>query len=247
MKRNVKIVAASDLHGARLVPLGDEVIRLKPDVFVIAGDLQGGGYGGREYFEREFIPMVRLLNSYGIETVLVPGNHDFYLHDLFRRKFVPRGYHLLIDQEETICGLRFYGTPWCPFINGKWVFEFQDAVIGQWFQKIPFGLDVLVSHSPPKGVGDENFDVSMQFKPEYRQHFGSESLRRRIFEVKPRLVLCGHIHSGDHKPYTYKQDNVTIANVSLLDERYNRAYGMARMTVMPGRKLRFTPGRKLYD
>lgn len=244
MGRCVKIVAASDLHGARLVPLGDEVIRLKPDVFVIAGDLQGGGYGGKEYFEREFIPMVRLLNSYGIETVLVPGNHDFYLHDLLRQKFVPRGYHLLADQEETICGLRFYGTPWCPYINGRWVYELQDKACEEFFNRIPSGIDVLVTHSPPLGEKSENFDVSLQFKPEYRKHFGSESLRRRIFEVKPRLVLCGHIHSGEHKPYTYKQDNVTIANVSLLDERYNRSYQMAKISM--GKSIRFLKGENRY-
>lgn len=245
----LKIVACSDIHGRPLVPMVNEVLHYKPDVFVIAGDLQGGGYsfGGYDYFCHELVPAVRRLHAEGIETVLVPGNHDFWLADALEKDVAQNGLHFLVDKEEEICGYRFYGTPWCPYINGRWVYEVQEEELAQHFKKIPPGIDVLISHSPPLGEGKaENFDVSMQFMPEYRKHFGSSNLRDAIVSKMPHLVICGHIHSGDHKLYQFNSKTV-IANVSLLDERYNRAYGMARMTVMPGRKLRFTPGRKLYD
>ena len=241
----VKIVAASDIHGACLQRIGDEVIRYNPDIFVIAGDLQGGGRSidGRAYYEREFIPMVRRLRSYDIEVVLVPGNHDIWLYNMDTKKLaIPRGYHLLIDNEETVCGLKFYGTPWCPFINGRWVYESEEDRLEYVFSKIPENLDVLIAHSPPLGMEKENMDVSMQFKIKFRQHFGSPNLRREIVEKRPRLVLCGHIHSGDHRPYVIGRS--TVANVSLMNEEYYRAYGMARVT-FTGDGIKYIKGKRI--
>lgn len=243
MGRGVKIVACSDIHGRTLVPLVNEVLHYKPDIFVIAGDLQG--MDGKFYYEREFVPMVRRLSSDGITTVLVPGNHDFYIHDNLAQ-LAQRGLYVLVDSEATVCGLRFYGTPWCPFINGRWVYEVQEEELAKHFKKIPAGLDVLISHTPPLGKGmSENFDVPLQFNPQHVRHLGSTYLREQIIDKMPHLAICGHIHSGEHKLHQFNS-TTAIANVSLLDEGYNRAYGMARITILLGRKLKFTQGRKLY-
>lgn len=46
---------------------------------------------------------------------------------------------------------------------------------------------VLVSHSPPKGLGDLTSGG---------QHVGSEAVREAIAAKRPPLVVCGHIHDS---------------------------------------------------
>ncbi|MCB0098855.1 MAG: hypothetical protein KDE46_24140, partial [Caldilineaceae bacterium] len=53
-------------------------------------------------------------------------------------------------------------------------------------------LDVLVAHSPPRGIHDE----------EDRAHQGFESFLTFMRWFKPRYLLHGHIH-------IYRQDTVT--------------------------------------
>jgi Icc-related predicted phosphoesterase len=46
------------------------------------------------------------------------------------------------------------------------------------------GVDILIAHSPPKGLGDEDD----------RAHEGFESFHRLVRRLRPRLLLHGHIH-----------------------------------------------------
>jgi Icc-related predicted phosphoesterase len=47
-----------------------------------------------------------------------------------------------------------------------------------------FGLDILITHSPPRGIHD---------RPDHA-HTGFIALHRLIRAVRPRLVLHGHVH-----------------------------------------------------
>jgi Icc-related predicted phosphoesterase len=51
-------------------------------------------------------------------------------------------------------------------------------------------VDIIVSHLPPNGVLDED-----QGMYEKGTHSGSKILRDFILQKRPRLVVCGHIHS----------------------------------------------------
>ena len=88
----------------------------------------------------------------------------------------------------------------------------------RWFSKIPTGLDVLVTHSPPRIPGSD-VDRSLQTDSE---HFGSSELTEAITEKRPGLVFCGHIHTGLHGGVDFEGSR--IYNVSRLDERYEIAY-----------------------
>lgn len=79
-------------------------------------------------------------------------------------------------------------------ISYSWAFEGEPDTLKSWFKKIPDGLDVLVTHSPPRIPG-RDVDRSLQTDSE---HFGSPELTEAILEKRPRLVFCGHIHSGQH-------------------------------------------------
>jgi hypothetical protein len=47
------------------------------------------------------------------------------------------------------------------------------------------GLDVLIAHSPPAGVGDD---------PEDPAHRGFKAFHRLVGKLSPRLLLHGHVH-----------------------------------------------------
>lgn len=229
MLGGVKIVAASDIHGCvSCDSVADYAIRHRADILVIAGDIQNADLfrSVKSYFNADFIRSVRRLMDHGIEVVAVPGNHDFYLRDCLgadsRRRFIGN-LHILVDKTEIVSGVRFYGTPWVPTINGQWAYEEDDDDLADKFAKIPSDVDVLISHSPPLGFSDmEQWDVSLQHPDYARQHFGSRSLRKAIVSKRPRVNICGHIHTGDHRPLSL--EDTVVMNVSLIDERYNEAF-----------------------
>lgn len=65
------------------------------------------------------------------------------------------------------------------------------------------GVDVLIAHSPPKGVGDEDD----------RAHEGFEAFHWLVRRLTPRLLLHGHIHPyGVPKPDRYL-DATRVVNV----------------------------------
>lgn len=233
----VKILCASDTHG--LVDIGKlalSAIRRKVNVLVLAGDIQPArlDMSPDAYFNFTFIPSMMDLYSRGIDVVITPGNHDFWLKSRFDSGYIKKEFgsriHLLVDKAETVCGLKFYGTPWVPFINGQWCWERADNCLDEKFDLIPCGIDVLVCHTPPEGVGEEEtFDVSRQHNKMYWKHFGSKSLREAILRCRPRCVVCGHIHSGDHR--LNRIGDTALINCSLIDERYSEAYKPAEIIV----------------
>lgn len=228
--QEVKIVACSDLHGiASFENVAERAIQIGAQIVVVAGDVQTSfiGKDPASSFFFDFIdPTIDLLKS-GIDIVLVPGNHDFYLREKIgygRKKWKNDlcNLHVLCDQAIELCGLKFYGTPWCPWINGRWCYEDFDYKLDRRFKRIPSGVDILVSHTPPFGVKDEKWDVSLQ-NPTFRQlHYGSVSLRNVIERRKPRCVICGHIHTGSHA--AGRIGETVVLNVSLLNERYEKAF-----------------------
>jgi hypothetical protein len=60
------------------------------------------------------------------------------------------------------------------------------------WNKIPDGVDIVVTHTPPKGRCD-GAAASGQ-KDGIRE--GCPALLRRLEQVRPMLNICGHIHSG---------------------------------------------------
>lgn len=252
MRNGVKIVAISDLHEQCNIEKMEKGIEAKrPDIVVVAGDIQGSGgkFGGRLYWAYEFSPFLRRLEERHIDVVVIPGNHDFWLHEASTAENLHMGrvnpnLHLVDGLTRTVKGVSFWGTSWVPFINGQWKGETSENELKSIYAGMPLGVDVVVSHGPPLGIGDDNFDVSMQFKPQYRKHFGSSALRDEVLKKKPKLVICGHIHSGDHAPY--KIGDTTVVNVSLIDERYKPAYGLTQVFCQYGKELKITRGRKWY-
>lgn len=206
---SVDMLLTSDLHTTDLDTLDPKDAR----IVVIAGDIMGGGMdsddAGREYLERKFFPWCR--DHADKEIVVTAGNHDKFLFRQWvkgKKLNWPENVHYLVDKGETIGGLKFYGTPWC-LKNRPGRFEGTEETLKEYFAKMPKNLDVLISHSPPYIPGEKIDDRGDGL------HEGSKELTEAILDKKPRLVVCGHVHSGSRKP-AFLGDS-KVMNVSRVD------------------------------
>jgi 3',5'-cyclic AMP phosphodiesterase CpdA len=82
------IAHLSDLHFGRvdaavLAPLTEFLQAARPDVLVVSGDLT------QRAKSKEFIAARDFLETFSIPKIIVPGNHDVPLYDVFRRFFSP--------------------------------------------------------------------------------------------------------------------------------------------------------------
>lgn len=234
----IRIAAISDIHGF-LDGLDEEVRNVNPHILVIAGDIHPCliDINADTWFRNKFFPMVREWAKKSIHVVATPGNHDFWLSNYLSGKIeceVPPNFHLLLDKEETLYGLRFYGTPWIPWINGRWCYEVSDKTLAYAFSQIPNGIDVLIAHSPPL-IKHGLIDISTEHDKRFWRHFGSKELKREIEFKAPHLVFCGHIHSGDHKCNLINNSsstyNTLCYNVSRVNERYLTTYPLTVVEV----------------
>ena len=222
----MKIMATSDLHGnlEGLDPRGADIVVIAGDIAPLRGLGAWHVNDQKKWINGEFMEWT---SSYpDIQFVVIPGNHDFFpiAHIIFKGRQIDWKFefspnvHFLGDRGARIKGIRFYGTPWVPIISYSWAFEGEHDALAKWFSKIPSGIDVLISHSPPRIPGSD-VDRSLQTDSE---HFGSSELTAAIVEKRPRFVFCGHIHTGQHGGVDFQDSR--IYNVSRLDERYEIAY-----------------------
>jgi len=147
------------------------------------------------------------------EIVLVPGNHDF-IFEKYPKIVSDVACVTLIDQLHEYEGLKIWGSPWqLPFDN--WAFNLPEEELDKKYSLIPTDTNIIVSHGPPYGFGDLAPAIpGMRVNSEHR---GSKSLTDHILRVKPRFVVCGHIHEGYG---VYKLQDTTIVNASLMDGSY---------------------------
>ena len=73
--------------------------------------------------------------------------------------------------------------------------------------------DIIVSHQPPYGYGDQ-LSASSQ-GPSKSERLGSMELLATLDRIKPKAVVCGHFHSGRG---TYSRGNTAIYNVAVAHE-----------------------------
>lgn len=193
----MKLVLMSDTH-----TMHDRIYVPDGDVLVHAGDFSGRG---SEEEARRFADWFNRQPHRW--KVVIAGNHDVALEKdptLGPRLF---GDAYLCDSEVEIEGLRFYGAPWQPeFCNWAFNVERGPAIAEKW-ALIPAGIDVLVTHGPPAGIGDRCSGG----------HVGCYDLAAAVSRVKPRMHVFGHIHEGYG---TYQQGGIQFVNASVCTGRY---------------------------
>lgn len=144
-------------------------------------------------------------------VVCVGGNHDYLLQ---RHEFQFAHADFLEDALVEIGGLAIYGSPWCPDLFGFAYFAASDEIVDRW-RKIPTGIDVLVTHSPPYGILDRPAPGKV--------HLGCPHLREELKRIRPRLHVFGHVHEGHgmEKTPTTCFNNAAVVDEADLEVRFS--------------------------
>ena len=179
------------------------------DVLVHAGDISSMGKSHE---------ITNFLNWFGMtdfkHKIFIAGNHDFgfEFHTDIAEEFKEKGIIYLFDSEVVIDGVKFYGSPWQPEFH-NWAFNLpRGKKLAEKWSKIPTNTDILITHGPVYGILD--------YAP-IGGHVGCEELYKKVFEVKPKIHVCGHIHDS----YGQKSiDGVEFLNASVLDDTYQHAH-----------------------
>lgn len=171
----MKILAFSDLHLARTRAADIVAASKEADMVIGAGDFCNMREGLAEAME--------MLSGIEKPLVMVPGNNES-LEEL--QKTAPVGTHVLHGNSIEIDGVTIFGIgggiPVTPFGAWSWDLTEDEAEV---LLQGSFGADIIISHSPPKGIADRTSDgISV----------GSMAVRVAAEWVQPKLLLCGHIH-----------------------------------------------------
>ena len=205
-----KITFISDTHNKHkhLTSKGMGNILGSGDILVHAGDCTSLGY------KHEINGFLDWFSDTDFKhKIFIAGNHDFGFEQQtdIEQEYKDKGVTYLFDNDVTIDGIKFYGSPWQPEFH-NWAFNLPrgEKLVEKW-AKIPGDTDILITHGPAHGILDWTLSG---------QRVGCEDLFDRIMEVKPKIHVCGHIHCA----YGQKSFNdVEFLNASVLDERYDHA------------------------
>lgn len=128
--------------------------------------------------------------------IFVAGNHDAAIAEgLISEKkyqdFSKRGIIYLDGDTADIEGIKIWGSPYCPEFGG-WHFMRPRAKMNKLWQTIPEDTDILVTHTPPKGILDlaEDRDYNLE-------QCGCGALYKRVQTLDLKLHCFGHIHNND--------------------------------------------------
>ncbi len=171
----MKILAFSDIHASASRTADIIAEAPKADLIIGAGDFCNRRQGLED--------AVRLFWPYADKCIFVPGNAESA--DELRAATEATVLHGDSVERDglTIVGLG-YGVPRTPF--GEWSCDLTDIEAAQMLT--PFErADILISHSPPKGIADQTSQGLS---------IGSEAIRNWIARVQPAHAVCGHIHDS---------------------------------------------------
>lgn len=206
-----KIVFISDTHNKHkhLTSKGMGNILGSGDYLIHCGDCTSMGHkheinGFLDWFS----------NTDFKHKIFIAGNHDFGFEQQtdIDQEYKDKGVIYLFDNDVTIDGIKFYGSPWQPEFH-DWAFNLPrgEELAAKW-EKIPDDVDILITHGPAYGILD--------YAP-IGGHVGCKELYRKIAEVKPKIHVCGHIHDG----YGQKtMGGIEFLNASVLNDRYEYAH-----------------------
>ena len=189
----IKLLSVSDVVDPMLHKHAGKKPFKDIDVIISCGDLPP-----------EYLSL--LLNAFNAPLYYVSGNHD-----IRNRGNLPQGGFDLHGRLEKIKGLRFLGLEGSHWYNGG-LYQYTEAQMGAvirrlrpkiWWHK---GIDVVVTHAPPRHIHDAE-DLC---------HRGFKSFRRLIDKYHPKYFIHGHIHRYFSDP----GERVTIVDATKVVNTY---------------------------
>lgn len=202
----IRIICISDTHNTTpALPPGD--------ILIHAGDLTATGNHNELQSQLNWLSFQP--HRY---KIVIAGNHDILLDEgcdaqprtrggdspAERRKLHWGGIQYLQDEAvtlefpstvegrgEQVRKLKIYGFPHTPEC-GSFAFQYP-AIRDVWTGRVPDETDILVVHGPPALYVDCDGEVGRDGNVKVK---GDGYLLREIRRVRPRLVVCGHIHGA---------------------------------------------------
>jgi len=209
----MRIVFISDTHNQH-----DQVQVPDGDILIHAGDAtmlgrmgEIGAFGA--WFRSQPHPF----------KIFVAGNHDWMFQrnrtmalQLLNNGIIGDAGGKILYLEDSmieVMGLKIYGSPWQPTFY-DWAFNLDEAEITKRWDMIPEGLDILVTHGPPRNIHDQ---ISAHLGSE---HLGCPHLLEAVERAKPKVHVFGHIHGGYGKT---QYVNTLFINAAICNEAYKPA------------------------
>ena len=212
----IRITVISDTHNKHktlndILPGGDLLIH--------AGDLSSRGYS---HEVQNFCKWFDSISNYD-HKIFIAGNHDFLFENHpDEAAQIVNSYKWITYLQDSFVSIgedpdalvKVYGSPWQPeFYNWAFNLPRKGEELAKVWNDVPDDVDILITHGPSHGTLDQVKGWSDQL--------GCELLAARLAVIKPKIHVCGHIHSG----YGYVFDGSThYFNASVLNERYEYEY-----------------------
>jgi Icc-related predicted phosphoesterase len=126
------------------------------DILVHTGDFSNRG--SVEEFE-SFNDWIGTLRPRFRAILIICGNHDLHAcgptdprqDPAFIKASLSNATHVLLHESVTVCGITFYGSSWVPEHDCE---NPGDGPVPHLFHKIPYGIDILLTHGAPYGILD---------------------------------------------------------------------------------------------
>lgn len=153
-----------------------------------------------------------------LSFLVTMGNKPvFYVHGNHDGRYAqspPEGCDCIEDRVVTYNGVRILGLGGCLWYH-EGPHQYTEKQMRRRIRNLRFqlwktkGVDIVVTHAPPRGVGDSNDNA----------HRGFEALLELLDKYQPQYLLHGHVHmsygTDSTRERTYK--NTTVINTC---ERY---------------------------
>ena len=206
------ITLISDTHGKH-----NQITQDLPggDLLLHAGDISSMGY---QHEVQQFCKWFNNVENY-TKKIFIAGNHDWGFQNNVEKIMEIVNSYKTVDyiQDETISVgdddkmVNIYGSPWQPeFYNWAFNLPKNGVELAAKWDAIPDNTDILITHGPAFGVLDT-------VAGKMWDNLGCQLLTNKIKSIKPKIHVCGHIHSG----YGYYFDGDThFINASVLNEAY---------------------------
>ena len=173
----------SDLHG-------EEPYLSGGDLLIVAGDLTASDRLDQLQSFKQWLCRQKYKKK-----IVIAGNHDNHLQQGTAEFYEDEGINYLQDSGTEFEGMKIWGSPWTRHFTGMnphcCAFTcITDIQMKEKWDLIPEDTNILVTHSPPKGILDRTarkYRVGCDYLSEIVNS-------RKLPDLK--LHVFGHIHEG---------------------------------------------------
>jgi|SRR3989344_6324450 len=177
----MKIFAFTDVHANSyaLKRIKNKVLNEKPDLLICCGDISLFGNG--------LDISAKIINSFGIKTLIIPGNHESVEEIILLCKKY-KNFINLHKKYFVLNGVLFFG-----FGTGGFSFiekELENIIPEVKIKAHNFEKFVFVTHAPI-------YKTKLDYL--FNAHRGCKSSRKLIMNVDTDICFCGHFHENERK------------------------------------------------